>query len=52
MRASLLALALEGFKLEDSPTRRGWEAMERFAIDAEHGKWIQPCGSPVWDTSS
>ena len=50
MHAGILALFTEGFKVDDSPLRRALEAMERFAWQDEHGKRIQPCVSPVWDT--
>ncbi|KAI9740479.1 MAG: hypothetical protein M1834_005059 [Cirrosporium novae-zelandiae] len=50
MHVGLLALVLEGFKLEDAPVRRGLEAVERFAWQDKGGKRVQACVSPVWDT--
>ena len=51
MPFGLLALTLEGYKVEDSPVRRGLEALERFAWQDEGGKRVQACVSPVWDTA-
>lgn len=51
MPFGLLALTLEGYKLEDSPVRRGLEALERFAWQDKKGKRVQACVSPVWDTA-
>ena len=48
--AGILALYVEGYGLADSPLRPALEAMERFAWQDEHGKRIQACVSPVWDT--
>ena len=51
IHVGLLALSLEGFSLTDSCIIRGLEAVERFAWqDAESGKRMQACVSPVWDT--
>ncbi|KAI2611919.1 putative squalene-hopene-cyclase [Hypoxylon sp. NC1633] len=51
MHLSIYALLLEGYELDDDPVRRGLEALDRFCYqDARHGKWMQPCVSPVWDT--
>lgn len=50
LQGSILALFLEGFKVEDSPVRRGIEAMERFSLQDEKGRRTQVTVSPVWDT--
>ncbi|KAL8797973.1 MAG: hypothetical protein Q9182_007065 [Xanthomendoza sp. 2 TL-2023] len=50
MHFGILALALEGYSLQDPPVKRGIEAIERFAWQDEQGKRIQSCVSPVWDT--
>ncbi|KAI1078736.1 hypothetical protein F5B20DRAFT_591291 [Whalleya microplaca] len=51
MHLSIYALLLHGHSLDDEPVRRGLEALDRFCYqDDEHGKWMQPCVSPVWDT--
>ncbi|OGE48654.1 hypothetical protein PENARI_c027G01045 [Penicillium arizonense] len=51
MHASIYAFLLEGYTLDDDPVCLGIEALERFAWEDEHGKRIQPCVSPVWDTA-
>ncbi|PYH81571.1 squalene cyclase [Aspergillus uvarum CBS 121591] len=51
MHASMYALLLEGYRLDDEPVRLGFEALERFAWQDEQGKRIQACVSPVWDTA-
>ncbi|KAI1377006.1 putative squalene-hopene-cyclase [Hypoxylon crocopeplum] len=51
MHLSIYALLLEGYELDDDPVQRGLEALDRFCYqDAQRGKWMQPCVSPVWDT--
>ena len=50
MHFSILALMLEGHKLDDPPVRLGLEALERFTWQDDGGKRIQACVSPVWDT--
>ncbi|RAL11209.1 terpene cyclase/mutase family protein [Aspergillus homomorphus CBS 101889] len=51
MHASMYALMLEGYRLDDEPVRLGFEALERFAWQDNQGKRIQACVSPVWDTA-
>ncbi|QRD81424.1 terpenoid cyclases/protein prenyltransferase alpha-alpha toroid [Aspergillus flavus] len=51
MHASVYAFVLEGYKLEDPPVRLGIEALENFAWEDAKGKRVQPCVSPVWDTT-
>ncbi|KAJ5305800.1 hypothetical protein N7508_004815 [Penicillium antarcticum] len=51
MHGCVYAFMLEGYTLDDDPVRLGIEAIERFAWQDEHGKRIQPCVSPVWDTA-
>ena len=50
MHLGILALTLEGCSLDDSPIIRALQAVERFAWQDEHGKRVQSCVSPVWDT--
>jgi squalene-hopene/tetraprenyl-beta-curcumene cyclase len=51
MHLGVLALVLEGFKLNDPPVELALEAIERFAWqDSAGGKRIQSCVSPFWDT--
>lgn len=50
MHLGILALVLEGYRLTDSPVRRGLEAIERFVWRDNKGKRVQSCVSPVWDT--
>jgi squalene-hopene/tetraprenyl-beta-curcumene cyclase len=50
MWGSVIALVLEGFKLEDSCVIRGMEAIERLAAKDAGGKRIQATVSPVLDT--
>lgn len=49
--ASIYALLLEGYKVDDPPVRLGIEALEKCAWVDEMGKRIQTCTSPVWDTA-
>jgi squalene-hopene/tetraprenyl-beta-curcumene cyclase len=51
MHLGILALVLEGFKLDHPPIELALEAVERFAWqDSAGGKRIQSCVSPFWDT--
>ena len=50
MHVGLLALSLEGYRIEDDVMRRELSAVERFAWLDHGGKRIQACLSPVWDT--
>ncbi|KAN0083247.1 Terpenoid cyclases/protein prenyltransferase alpha-alpha toroid [Elaphomyces granulatus] len=50
MHLGILALLLEGYKLEDPQVYRALEAIERFAWEDDRGKRVQSCVSPVWDT--
>ena len=45
------ALLLEGLTTDDRPVHLALEALERFAISDEHGKWFQGTNSPCWDTA-
>lgn len=47
---SLLALKLEGWSVDSSPSRRGLEALERFCWRDAQGERMQASVSPVWDT--
>ncbi|OGM49454.1 hypothetical protein ABOM_001646 [Aspergillus bombycis] len=51
MHASVYAFMLEGYKLDDPPVRLGIQAIENFAWEDAEGKRVQPCVSPVWDTT-
>lgn len=51
MHANVLAFALEGYKLDDSPVKLGIQAIENFCWQDEHGKRVQACVTPVWDTA-
>ena len=51
MHLGLLALSLEGYKVEDDCMQRGFRAIERFAWQDGTGRRIQACVSPVWDTA-
>ena len=46
----ILALMLEGFKIDESPIVKNLEAVESLTIKDAGGKRIQPCVGPVWDT--
>lgn len=50
MHVGILAYMLEGYREDDGRIRRALEAVERFAWQDKHGKRIQACVSPVWDT--
>ncbi|KAI9933970.1 hypothetical protein MW887_005042 [Aspergillus wentii] len=51
MHGSVYAFILEGYQLHDDPVRLGIQALEGFAWEDDHGKRIQACVSPVWDTA-
>lgn len=51
MHLGLLALNLEGYKVEEDCMQRGFRAIERFAWQDSGGRRIQACVSPVWDTA-
>jgi squalene-hopene/tetraprenyl-beta-curcumene cyclase len=48
---SLLALHLEGRRLEDPVMAKGLRGMEGFALSGADGWRFQACMSPVWDTA-
>lgn len=50
MHLGMLALSLEGYKLEDDCMQRALSAIERFAWQDRGGKRVQACVSPIWDT--
>ncbi|KAL6720303.1 hypothetical protein ACLMJK_002224 [Lecanora helva] len=51
MHAGVQALLLEGLEIADPRIQKALAAIERFAWqDEKHGKRIQACVSPVWDT--
>lgn len=50
MYVGIQALVLEGLTVKDERIRIAIEAIERFAWRDQHGKRIQACVSPVWDT--
>ena len=51
MHANLLALLLEGYKVEDDCMQRGLSAMGRFVWQDDAGRRLQACVGPVWDTA-
>ncbi len=51
MLNSMLALKVLGYDVNDPIVQRGFEAIDRFAIETEEGYRMQPCVSPVWDTA-
>ncbi|HEY3278010.1 MAG TPA: squalene--hopene cyclase [Syntrophorhabdaceae bacterium] len=48
---SILALLIEGSPVSSQPVQKGFEALERFAIEREDELLLQSCISPVWDTA-
>ncbi|KAH6950940.1 putative squalene-hopene-cyclase [Fusarium avenaceum] len=50
MHASIHALILEGYSLQDDCVRRGIAAIERYNWEDSQGKRLQFSVSPVWDT--
>lgn len=51
MHGSVFAFVLEGYKFDDAPVKMGIQAIENFCWEDEHGKRVQACVSPVWDTA-
>jgi squalene-hopene/tetraprenyl-beta-curcumene cyclase len=51
MLNSMLALRSLGYSVHDPLVVRGFEAIDRFAVETEETYWVQPCVSPVWDTA-
>lgn len=48
---SLIALHLEGMRIDHPIMRRGLDGLETFALEDESGWRLQACMSPVWDTA-
>ena len=48
---SILALLVQGHDVSYGPIQKGFEALERFAIEREDELLLQSCISPVWDTA-
>jgi squalene-hopene/tetraprenyl-beta-curcumene cyclase len=48
---SLIALQLEGLKVDDPVMREGLRGMDRFAVEDADGWRFSACMSPVWDTA-
>lgn len=48
---ALLMMKTLNYDLSDPAVQRGFEAIERFAVETDEIYWIQPCVSPVWDTA-
>ncbi len=48
---SLIALNLEGMRLDHPVMRKGLAGLDRFALADEKGWRLQACMSPVWDTA-
>ncbi len=51
MLNSMLALYALNYDLNDPVVHRGFQALDRFAVETTETYWIQPCVSPVWDTA-
>jgi squalene-hopene/tetraprenyl-beta-curcumene cyclase len=51
LHAAIMAMYLEGTKLDDPRMIRGLEALERFSIRDLNGLRFQPCVSAGWDTA-
>ncbi len=51
MLNSLIAFRTLGYDLEDPSVKRGFEAIQRFAIEKDKEYYVQACVSPVWDTA-
>jgi squalene-hopene/tetraprenyl-beta-curcumene cyclase len=51
MLNSMLALRSLGYSVDDPVVVRGFQAIDRFAVETEDTCWVQPCVSPVWDTA-
>ena len=48
---SLIALHLQGYPLDHPVMRAGLEGLDGFTVSDEHGRRIEACQSPVWDTA-
>jgi squalene-hopene/tetraprenyl-beta-curcumene cyclase len=48
---SLMALALEGYPVDEGPLRKGLDGLEGFMIDDGTERRMEACQSPVWDTA-
>ncbi|KAI0189084.1 terpenoid cyclases/protein prenyltransferase alpha-alpha toroid [Xylaria flabelliformis] len=51
LHATIIAMHLEGVKMDDMRRVRAFEAVERFTVQDRRGKRVQPCVSPCWDTA-
>lgn len=51
MLNSLIAFKTLGYDIEDPSVKRGFEAIQRFAIEKDQDYYVQACVSPVWDTA-
>ncbi|MEM8832602.1 MAG: prenyltransferase/squalene oxidase repeat-containing protein, partial [Cyanobacteria bacterium P01_G01_bin.19] len=51
MLNSMLSLRTLNYDVNDPIVRRGFQAIDNFAIEEENSYRIQPCVSPVWDTA-
>ncbi|MGB3571441.1 MAG: squalene--hopene cyclase [Phormidesmis sp.] len=51
MLNSMLALYALDYDLNDPVVHRGFQALDRFAVETTDAYWMQPCVSPVWDTA-
>jgi squalene-hopene/tetraprenyl-beta-curcumene cyclase len=48
---SLIALYLQGYGLDHPVMRAGLAGLEGFVIEDGHGRRLEACQSPVWDTA-
>ncbi len=48
---SILALVLLGYPLDHPVVAAALSGLDRFTLDDEHGRRIEACQSPVWDTA-
>jgi squalene-hopene/tetraprenyl-beta-curcumene cyclase len=48
---SLIALRLQGYRLDHPVMRAGLEGLDAFTINDDSGRRIEACQSPVWDTA-
>jgi len=48
---SLIALRLQGYKLDHPVMRAALEGLTKFTVEDERGRRIEACQSPVWDTA-
>lgn len=51
MLNSLLMLKTLGYSIHDPVVKRGFQALQPFAVETHDTYWIQPSLSPVWDTA-